>query len=87
MNRDRIESIASLILIALTDEEHDDTFTTASLWPAVRYAIDLRRTVAEISQALRLLAAPGIHRVVLVAVDLYRTAPDIDDALIRLHAS
>lgn len=79
-------AIASLILLALIDEDYDGAFTAAELWPVVRHAIDPRPTVAEVDDALQLLADPEVAGVLALGTDLYRAAPDLDEALVRLYA-
>ncbi|MET8430186.1 hypothetical protein [Nocardia sp. NPDC004860] len=85
MNDERIVTIAALTLTALTDEGHDSDFAASDLWPAVRHGIEPSPTVAEINQALKLLQLPDIQGVIETAAGLYRPAPDIDDAMVRLY--
>ncbi|MGX1809763.1 hypothetical protein ACWIGI_28920 [Nocardia sp. NPDC055321] len=78
--------IASLILLALADEEHAGEFAPADVWSAVRHGIDPSPTVTEVAAALELLAYPDVSGVIRYATGLYGAAPDLDDALVRLYA-
>ncbi|MEU0541919.1 hypothetical protein ABZ319_18825 [Nocardia sp. NPDC005978] len=77
--------IASLILLALPDEEHDGEFAPADVWSAVRHGIDPSPTVPDVAAALELLAYPDVGGVIRFTTGLYGAAPNLDDALVRLY--